>query len=164
MQCEICQNREATIHLTEISDGIRTESHLCEQCAAEQGVAVKSNIPINELLSGLLSVQPPEEQAGGITENDNECPNCGFTLDDFREKAVLGCPHDYEVFEQNITPLIKKAHDGNGTHRGKVPSKVPVDSKRELELAELRRQLDKAVRTEDYERAAELRDRIAEIE
>jgi protein arginine kinase activator len=47
MQCEICQSREATIHLTEITDGVRTEMHLCEQCAQEQGVGSKSYIPLN---------------------------------------------------------------------------------------------------------------------
>jgi len=164
MQCEICQNREATIHLTEISDGIRTESHLCEQCAAEQGVAVKSNIPINELLSGLLSVQPSDEELSGISADEVECPNCGFTLDDFREKAVLGCPHDYEVFEKSLKPLVKKAHDGHSNHQGKVPANIPADSKRELELAQLRKKLDQAVSSEDYELAAQLRDKITEYE
>ena len=65
MQCEICQSREATIHLTEISDGVRTEMHLCEQCAQEQGVGAKSYIPLNELLSNLLSVGPKEEEPAG---------------------------------------------------------------------------------------------------
>ena len=41
MQCEVCQSKEATIHLTEIADGVRTEMHLCEQCAQEQGVGTK---------------------------------------------------------------------------------------------------------------------------
>ena len=52
MQCQICHKNGATIHLTEITGGQRTEMHICEQCAAEQGIAVKSHIPINELLSG----------------------------------------------------------------------------------------------------------------
>jgi protein arginine kinase activator len=162
MQCEICQNKEATIHLTEITDGVRTEMHLCEQCAQEQGIAVKSTIPINELLSGLLAVQPSDDEIAGVSGKDLVCPHCGFTLDDFREKAVLGCPQDYEVFEQVLTPLIKKAQDGKTTHCGKVPSRMP-DVKKQTELTNLRRQLDEAVRSEDYEAAARLRDKIAEI-
>ncbi len=62
MQCEVCQSKEATIHLTEIADGVRTEMHLCEQCAQEQGVGTKSYIPLNELLSNLLSVGPKGEE------------------------------------------------------------------------------------------------------
>lgn len=162
MRCEICQKREATIHLTEITDGVRTETHLCEHCAAEEGVAVKSHIPINELLSGLLSVQPSDEELGGYSGEELSCPHCGFTLEKFREKAVLGCPYDYDVFAKSLLPLIKKTHDGNTKHCGKVPSRVPEDSKKQLKLAKLRRQLDEAVRSEDYELAAKLRDKMAE--
>ena len=57
MQCQSCKQHMATIHLTEISDGQRTEAHLCEQCAHRQGLAVKNQIPLNELLSTLLAVQ-----------------------------------------------------------------------------------------------------------
>ena len=62
MQCQICNNKDATIHLTEITDGVRSEMHICEQCAAEQGIAIKSHIPINELLSSLLAVQPTDDE------------------------------------------------------------------------------------------------------
>ncbi len=57
MQCQNCKQHSATIHLTEISNGQRTETHLCEQCAQKQGLAVKNQIPLNELLSTLLAVQ-----------------------------------------------------------------------------------------------------------
>jgi len=164
MQCEICQNKEATIHLTEITDGVRTEMHLCEQCAQDQGVAVKTHIPINELLSGLLSVQPSESELAGLSAKDVVCPQCGYTMDDFREKAVLGCPTDYEVFDKSLEQLIKRAHDGKTTHCGKIPSRAPQDDRKRLEIAALRRQLDQAVKSEDYEQAAKLRDKIAELE
>ena len=67
MQCEFCQSREATIHLTEITDGVRTETHMCEQCAQEHGVGSKNYIPLNELLSNLLAAGPKEEEAGRRT-------------------------------------------------------------------------------------------------
>jgi protein arginine kinase activator len=161
MHCEICQSREATIHLTEISDGVRTEMHLCEQCAQEQGVGAKSYIPLNELLSNLLSVGPKEEGPAGFGDSDLVCPRCDYTLEKFREKAVLGCPYDYEVFEKALLPLIKKAHDGATAHCGKIPARIPNDSKQQMEIARLRQQLDEAVRNEDYELAAKLRDKLA---
>jgi protein arginine kinase activator len=163
MQCEVCQSKEATIHLTEIADGVRTEMHLCEQCAQEQGVGAKSYIPLNELLSNLLSVGPKGEEPAEAVESEPVCPNCGYTLDKFREKAVLGCPNDYEVFEKQLSPLIKKAHDGATCHCGKVPTKTPTDSKKQLEITQLRQQLDDAVRKEDYELAAKLRDKLSEF-
>jgi len=119
MRCEICKKDEATVHLTEIIDGLRNETHLCERCAAEQGMAVKSHIPLNELLSSLLSVQPTDDELHGASEQDVSCPHCGFTLDQFRKEAVLGCPYDYEVFEKSLLPLIEKAHDGRTVHHGR---------------------------------------------
>lgn len=164
MQCQSCQKKEATIHLTEITDGVRTEMHLCEDCAQAEGIAVKSQIPLNELLSTLLAAQPEEGELLGEPDQKLRCPQCGFSLDEFRKEAVLGCPHDYELFEKSLLPLIKKAQNGQSSHSGKIPSKTPADTKKEIELCMLREQLDQAVKNEDYERAAQLRDKINKIE
>jgi protein arginine kinase activator len=164
MQCQICDKNDATIHLTEIADGVRTEMHICEHCAAEQDIAVKSHIPINELLSNLLAVQPTDDELSGTSEQKIACPNCGFTLAQFRKEGVLGCPYDYEVFEKSLRPLIEKAHDDKTAHCGKVPSKTPRDTRKQMELLSLRQQLEAAVQSEDYELAAKLRDRIEQRE
>ena len=164
MLCQICNNQDATIHLTEITDGARSEMHICEQCAAEQGIAVKSHIPINELLSSLLAVQPSDEELSDPSEQQAACPICGFTLDQFRKEGVLGCPNDYEVFEKSLRPLVEKAHNGKTAHCGKLPSRTSLDTKKQIELLDLRRQLEAAVQNEDYELAAKLRDKIGESE
>jgi len=164
MQCQICNNKDATIHLTEITDGARSEMHICEQCAAEQGIAVKSHIPINELLSSLLAAQPTDDEFSDPHEQQAACPTCGFTLEQFRKEGVLGCPHDYDVFAKSLQPLIEKAHCGKVSHCGKMPSKTSMDTKKQVKLLSLRQKLDNAVQNEDYELAAELRDKIAETE
>jgi protein arginine kinase activator len=164
MRCQICKKNEATIHLTEITDGVRTEMHLCEHCAQEEGVAVKSHLPINELLSSLLATQPSDDELLGDSEQKVACPHCGFTLDQFTKEAVFGCPYDYEVFEKSLLPLLEKAHDGKTTHCGKAPSKTSDDAKKQIELITLRQQLEAAVKNEDYELAAELRDKINQKE
>ena len=162
MQCQICQKNEATIHLTEISNGARTEMHLCEHCAQEEGIAVKSQISLNELLGSLLASQPADDEVFAGPKQKSSCPHCGFTLEQFRKEPVLGCPYDYEVFEKSLLPLIEKAQDGKTHHCGKIPSKTPADTKKQMELMRLRQQLKTAVETEDYETAAELRDKIDE--
>jgi len=164
MQCQICNKNDATIHLTEIIDGTRSEMHICEQCAVDQDISIKSHIPINELLSNLLAVQPSDDELAGPSERELVCPNCGFTLAQFRKEGVLGCPRDYEVFEKTLIPLIEKAHDGKTSHCGKIPLKTPKDTKKQMELLNLRQQLEAAVQSEDYELAAELRDRIKQSE
>jgi protein arginine kinase activator len=151
MQCQFCHKRAATIHLTEIADGERTEMHVCENCA-------------NELLSNLLAVQPTDDDLLGSSEHDLTCPHCGFTLDKFRKEPVLGCSYDYDVFEKSLLPLIEKAQGGMTYHCGKVPSRMPKQSRKQIERSRLQQQLDIAVRNEDYELAAQLRDKMNQIE
>lgn len=163
MQCQICNKTEATIHVTEIVNGQRAEMHLCSQCAEQQGIAVKSQIPINELLSNLLAVQPTDSELFGLASEEKlSCPKCGLTLEQFRKQAALGCPDDYKVFEKSLLPLIKKAHDGKTNHCGKIPSKMPADTKKEMEISNMQQQLNAALKREDYELAAKLRDKISE--
>ena len=160
MLCQICKKEQATIHLTEINDGERTELHVCEQCAVDQGIAVKSQMPINELLGNLLSVQPSDDEMLAVSEQELSCPYCGFTLEKFRKETVLGCPNDYEVFRESLLPLIKKVHSGKTKHCGKVPSKIPKTVSDQIEISGLQQQLEAAVKAEDYETAAKLRDKI----
>jgi len=167
MQCQSCKKNMATIHLTEINGGQRHEMHLCEACAQQQGLAVKNQIPLNELLSTLLAVQAQHYPGSGSDDmivDDAECPHCGMTLKRFRKELLLGCGADYEVFDKALRPIIRKSQAGNTVHRGKVPSKVPTDTKKHIELLNLRKRLDAAVKAENYETAAKLRDEINHLQ
>ncbi len=167
MQCQCCKDHTATIHLTEISNGQRLETHLCETCAQKQGLAVKNQIPLNELLSTLLAIQPDLKKQLGETEGsavDTPCPSCGMTLRRFQEEVVLGCPYDYEFFEKSLNPIIEKSQGGNTTHCGKVPSKLPSDSKKQVDIVKLTNQIESAVKNENYEAAAKLRDQIKKLQ
>ncbi len=164
MLCQACKEKTATIHLTELTDGQRCETHLCQQCAESQGLAIKSQIPLNELLNTLLSAAP---QTDGNSENgtsemqsEHPCPDCGMTLKRFSKESLLGCPHDYDEFKDELAPLIKQTQDGKTHHIGKAPSRMPAEHHRDIELKNLKRQLDAAIKNEDYEAAAKLRDRI----
>ena len=167
MQCEICKNKAATVHLTEIVDGARTESHLCQACAEKEGISIKSQLSLNELLSSLIAAhQQTDGQDTG--EIQKSCPICGITMDMFRKQAVLGCPNDYEVFGKTLEQLIEKAHDGNCVHKGKVPANVSPQEVSNIagntdkadEKEELKRRLEEAVTSEKYELAAKLRDQL----
>ncbi len=164
MQCQVCTKKTATIHLTEITDGVRSELHLCEQCAIQQGIAAKSQVSVNELLSNLLSSQPTDEEILGGADPETMCPQCDFKLSQFRKEGVLGCPNDYVVFEKALLPLIENAHNGRTTHCGKVPARIPDDMKIKIEYANLKEQLQVAIQREEYEHAAHLRDKIKRIE
>jgi len=164
MICQSCKERAATVHLTEIANGQRNETHLCQQCAQQQGLAVKAQIPLNELLSTLLATQPQPTEELSSEASERACPECGMTLKRFSKETLLGCPHDYEEFGHELTPLIEQTQNGKTRHCGKVPSRTPQQDRKEVELVNLRRQLDIAVRNEDYEAAARLRDQIKSYE
>ena len=133
MVCQSCNEQTATIHLTEITEGLRAETHLCEACAQKQGLAVKSQIPINELLSTLLAVQSESGPGAADLSADIQCPSCGMTLKQFAEKSLLGCPHDYDVFGEQLKVIIERAHNGKTRHCGKTPSTAPAEA-RDLSL------------------------------
>jgi protein arginine kinase activator len=164
MKCDSC-NKPATVHLTEIKNGKKIEKHLCEQCAAQsEGLSTKSHMPINELLTNFVMAH------SGLQNKQQEglvCEQCGVTWSDFRQSGLLGCEHDYTTFEKEMTPLLQRAHEGAAHHVGKVPTRrggsgVPV--KKTADLTKLRKELARAVETEDYERAAKLRDQIRQAE
>jgi protein arginine kinase activator len=68
------------------------------------------------------------------------------------------------TFDTHLTGLLRRLHGGT-QHVGKVY--LPPDPSRaeqQERLAGLRRKLDRAVQTEDFERAAQLRDLIRTLE
>jgi len=167
MQCQRCKEQTATIHLTEINNGKRTETHLCEDCAEHEGLAIKSQIPLNELLSTLLASQSapkPQPVAETAAENEKSCSSCGMTMKEFQSGHLLGCANDYEELSDSLDEIIEKNQGGNTTHKGKVPANAPEDSKKQVEILNLRRQLEDAVENEDYETAAQIRDRIEQLQ
>jgi protein arginine kinase activator len=100
-------------------------------------------------------------------ETTTGCDNCGITWAEFRQNGLLGCANDYTVFERDLTPLLQRAHEGATHHVGKVPARrggTGVPMKRQVDLTRLRKELQRAVEGEDYERAAKLRDQIRQAE
>jgi protein arginine kinase activator len=162
-KCDKCA-RQATHHSVEIIQGQKIEKHLCEQHAAEEGLAIKSiHTPINELLTNFVKVhstgEGDEASPQGLT-----CPECGLTFSEFRKDSLLGCPDCYKAFEQPLSTIMERAHEGGTHHIGKVPRRAGAGEQRQALLMRMRKQLDDAVLGEDYERAARLRDDIRKFE
>ena len=162
MRCQNCKKAVATVHLTEIEHGKKTEIHLCDACAQKKGMM--SSFSFGSLVSELTGAPGPEpeaREAGGI--EDVRCEHCGLSYREFRSAGRLGCGHDYDAFREGLVPLLERIH-GATQHVGKVPSRMGASMAREKELIELRRELQKAIQREEYEQAADLRDRIHALE
>ncbi len=156
MNCERCHKNHATYHLTAIENGVKREAHICEECARQSGVGFKFNFTIGELVGA-----PREEKAPKA--NQVRCPECGITYSEFKTKARLGCPHDYDIFRGELMRLLEKIH-GSTTHVGKTPRTADDQVRKENELIRLKRDLESMVRSENFEKAAEIRDRIKTLE
>ena len=156
MNCQMCE-KKATVHLTEISGGIKKELHLCQECAAKQGVAAaKYQESLSTLLAGIETLSPQDRV------EDRSCPHCGLTVGDFRSSGRLGCAQEYSVFGRELMPLIENIHKSRH-HKGKQPKRAASHIDRDRELARLRSDLKSAIEAEEYEQAVVLRDQINEI-
>ena len=163
-KCDQCGARAAVVHLTQVVNNEITTSHLCEECAAEKGLEANGPPPNLPLADFLATMGGDEPSSTGTLNEDLVCSFCGLTARDFKEVGRLGCPQCYTTFESHLRSLLRRVHGGT-QHVGKVylpPD--PTSSEREKRLEALRRKLERAVESEDFERAAELRDEIRALE
>jgi protein arginine kinase activator len=161
MLCDNCHERDAVVHLTQIENNAVSQIHLCEQCAAERGVettVAEVKHPLGELLH---AVQAQMQPAG---EAEERCDFCGSTMADFRATGRWGCPHCYIAFETSMRGLLRRIH-GSSQHVGETYRAAHSEAmERTAKLAELRERLRRAIETEQFELAADLRDRIRVLE
>lgn len=171
MKCDLC-NKPAVVHEVTVKNGVKREIHLCEEHAAESGVAMPGQQPIDQLLTQFTISQGEESEEyekksiSKVRKRSSRrtCPECGMNFEQFRKSGLLGCPTCYDTFEQQLTPLIERAQNGGGHHAGKAPRRAGTSIDRQRERQRLVKELDEAVNAEQYERAAKIRDTLRSLE
>ncbi len=172
MKCQKCA-KPATFHITDIVEkGKHREFHFCDE-HARQHLAPPDDTtepPISELAKKLIvggTGLGAGAGSGPLREpspaDKQVCPICQITFLEFRNSGRLGCPYDYEVFRDELMPLLENIH-GETRHSGKVPKRAPRNTQQQTTLIQLRNELKRAVAAENYEAAANLRDKIKGIE
>lgn len=158
MVCEQCKERDAVVNLTKIKDNTVTHQHLCERCAAEQGVETSVAQPKNSALTDFL--QAVNQQVTAVPGDQAACHFCGATARDFRQSGRVGCARCYGAFERALRELLRRLHGGH-QHKGRryVPPAAEV-VEQAGQLDQLRDRLQRAIEAEQFELAAELRDRL----
>lgn len=163
MLCQNCHKRTANVHFTQVVNNKKVEMYLCEECAKEKG-QFSFGYPFN--MSGLFTgfmgfgdTQPYMESA----VEKQVCDKCGMDYNQFQKTGKMGCANCYQVFDNKLRPIIRRVH-GNVKHTGKVPLNVSESLKVSKEIEKLKELLNKAVLDEEYEKAAELRDKIKSLE
>lgn len=161
MVCDNCHERDAVVNLTTIENNAVRQLHLCEQCAAERGVETSVSAPKHPLGEFLQAVQ---QQSMPASAEAGKCSFCGLTMKDFRETGRMGCARCYSTFESSMRELLRRVH-GGPRHIGRTyhaPKEELVGPSGAL--GELREKLRRAIEQEQFETAAELRDRIRVLE
>jgi protein arginine kinase activator len=157
MLCDNCGKEPAKIHYKEIKDNQVSEFHLCEKCAMEKGIKVehkKQAFSISNILAGMT------EEVGSDL---GKCQICGLTYNEFRDSGRLGCSGCYEAFKEQLKPLLRRIH-GSNVHIGKSPRLSQGIFEKRREIEELKVELSRSIDSEDFEKAAEIRDRIKDLE
>lgn len=158
MVCDICGSEEASIHIRQVSEGESVELALCAKCAAVRGISAGEGpaFSVSDLLTGLIDVKQRVPQRRKI------CPRCGQTLENLKKRSRVGCTECYLVFGKEIRGMLGRIH-GKAQHRGKLPRRLATYRTLLIDVESLKRRLKSAVGAENYEEAARIRDRIAEL-
>lgn len=164
MLCQRCNEKEASVHLTKIVNGEKTELFLCKECAEETGqISFDSSdsFSFQNLLAGLLKPQLGETSLSR-REDELVCENCGLTYSEFSQEGLTGCSECYNTFGSRLDPLVKRIH-GSTEHQGKVPQRRGGDLRIKKEINDLKSEMQQAVDREEFEQAAEIRDKIKDL-
>ena len=176
--CDDCSINPATVRLTHVERNETQTFHLCEDCARRRGlplpdgealirgleaaIAGAAGAALGETQVKVTVKQGKGEEAAPAAEpveEDVECPGCGMKLSEFRAGGWLGCAECYGSFNERIGKMLVQIH-GAGGHKGKRYGKAAPRRGGKRNLERLRRELDDAVRSEEFERAALIRDTI----
>jgi protein arginine kinase activator len=152
MKCQQCDEK-ALFHITDVGDdGGFSETHLCWRHAQDY---------IRE--PGETAVTAPDKSVAvaSTVASNRVCPVCKTTFAEFRTSGRLGCANDYRAFEAELKPLLENIH-GSTKHVGRTPQHMGEGPNQQV-LA-LRKELQKAVGDENYERAAQIRDEIERMD
>ncbi|MEQ2528927.1 hypothetical protein EKG37_20080 [Robertmurraya yapensis] len=169
MLCQECNERPATLHFTKIDNGEKTMMHLCQQCAQEKGEAfmLNSAFSINNLLAGLLNFHNHVQQAEQppvVKKEPLQCEECSMTYQQFIQIGRFGCANCYETFKEQINPILRRLHSGDGTHNGKIPSRIGGGLHLRKNIETLKQSIQELITREEFEKAAEIRDQIRSLE
>lgn len=170
MRCQNCNKNQATVRYTQIINGKKTEMHLCEKCSNELGINNYSfNMPID--FSSFLSDFMDDYNIPTLVKPQKlKCEKCNMTYDEFLNIGKFGCSNCYNTFSSKIDSILKKINGANrylGEKSLKENNNIEFKKESKIEndeIIKLREQLKVAIKKEEYEEAAKIRDKIKDLE
>lgn len=160
MICELCGKHQATTHVKSMVNGEYTEMWLCPECAKSKGLGnifTHTATDFSSFLGSFFGEGLPSRTSA------TRCKSCGSSFADIARSGKVGCAECYTNFYDELLPSIQKIH-GNIQHTGKVASNAGAEVKVAREIEKTRLELAKAIKEQNFELAAKLRDKINEME
>ncbi len=164
MKCQICKKNDANIIFTQILNDEKLVLKICTECAKRRGISVEIEKPSHPQegsfigsFTGIVG-EKSEKEIPDLT-----CTSCGLTFAEFKKNGLFGCDKCHVAFGEHVSNLLKQIH-GTDVYEGKSPEELSVEGVTIRQLKELKAELKRSIEAEEYERAAELRDKISEIE
>ena len=163
MICTICGKNQATIHFKGVFSGQVVKMYLCDVCARKKGICLKTQFSISDLISAVADVGPAKKDGAKKTL---ACPACGLKYSEFKSSGRFGCADCYNTFGHYLPDLLQQIH-GKTKHTGKktaAANAVKYRANEPADIESMKKELDDALAEERYERAAEIRDKIEELQ
>ena len=156
MLCKNCGKNIANTHIKHTMGGKTEELHLCAECAVELGLNTFQNFDISDLWGSLFGDTTAKMQ---IRPNETKCNGCGATFSEIAKSGKAGCPLCYTTFFDKLLPSLQRIH-GKSQHVGRVPHSADLKAKQINKISSLKTELNLAIKEQNFEKAAQLRDEI----
>ncbi len=172
MLCDICKKNEATIHYKEFVGGKQKSLNVCAECAREHEKSAGLNFGSFNLAEMLYNLGKLAENGPASAEPetpmpDLKCPRCGRTVAMLKKSGGrMGCPVCYAAFAPIMEDVLGHVQRGR-VHVGKRPGcrrTADGGAAAAARVIRLKQELAELVKAENYERAAQIRDVIRELE
>ena len=178
MLCENCGKNYANVKYTQIINGNKKEISLCEECSKKLGIGdISFNMPIDfsSFFGDFIDEFDGDLLSSLGTKKYLKCDNCNLTFDEFMKTGKFGCANCFDAFKSKIDPILKQIQ-GENRHIGRLGKISETNYTQEIQnnveenktemskIEKLKKQLNDAIKEENYEQAAKLRDEIKELE
>ena len=168
MLCQHCKKNEANTHIVRTVGNNTVEMYLCSDCAKECGF--ETSFSVSDFLFGDMLSSPFKQS------KIERCPVCGGSFAEISASGKVGCGNCYKTFEKELYPTVARLHS-LPLHKGKSPKKsesvceineeekpkIKRPTKKER-IEKLKREQEEMIKCENFEKAAELRDKIKKLE
>ena len=163
MICQKCKKAAAAVCISQHNGGEKTDIYLCQSCANESAaVALKAAFGLLDMMPSKFAFAGELDRYSRLAGN-TRCLACAKTFAEIQQDGKVGCARCYVEFRDRLRPIVERIHR-SATHKGHCPSSAPASYVAKRKIMELKAELEKAVAGEEYEKAAELRDLIKNLE